>query len=88
MNLLRLWRWVFNVECSEPFCQQRRVCWRWHVETIKCPTCSTELTEFHPWFDHALQMTPVKPLKMGNYVNPYMGTIMTWPLSADNPLTR
>lgn len=49
-RVLRSWRWLFNVECSEPWCSQRRICWLWHVELMDCPTCGTTLTEFHPHF--------------------------------------
>lgn len=38
-------RWVFNRPCREPFCNQRRTCWRWHIEGFTCRVCGREATE-------------------------------------------
>lgn len=44
-DLKHVWRWVTNAECEMSSCGKRRTCWRWHLETIDCPTCDHACTE-------------------------------------------
>ena len=64
-TLLRVWRWLLNVECQEPFCHQRRICWRWHVETVRCPTCRHDVTEDDPRFAHVFRFAAIPALATG-----------------------
>jgi len=60
-RISRSWRWLFNVNCSEPFCNARRRCWLWHLETLTCPTCKREVTEMQNGFGRVLNAVSPMP---------------------------
>lgn len=46
-DMRRSWRWIFNARCHFESCDQGRICWRWHLERIDCPTCGHACIEDH-----------------------------------------
>ena len=44
-KLRGIWRTLLHRPCE--VCERFSLrCWRWHVETLICPTCGTEVSEY------------------------------------------